>query len=217
LTLPKPLLFCLLGRTASGMTTNTHALLDEFPDKVHPWMTMVTREQRPDDRPDSYRSVSLEVFEAMWAKSELYERDSTQNGEWYGKRLEDLTWALSTPGILVFHINYLGFEQILKDYPQLVRGTWLDVSREISERRYRARAGKMLDAKAEAKLLERLDKGDTEDLWLRSSALPRKALGEMPATALRVIDGEPAENVVRANVRSYFLECTREFGHEVAA
>lgn len=210
----RPLLFAILGKTNSGMTTTTHSLLADFEQdgRVLSWPTYVTRAGRGDDRPGDVIPVSVAEFEDLWERKMLYERDPTQNGDLYGKEQARLDWAMEQAGVLIFHINYVGFEKIAADFPENVRGIWLDISQETSAERYRRRCELNGDPFVQHKLDERLAKGEVEDCWLGSTPLLVDQ-GKLRREHLKALNGEPPKERVYMGALTYFLTLLAEFGH----
>ena len=142
--------FIISAPSGSGKSTLTGRLVNDVPDLMFS-VSYTTRARRGNEREgDDYHYISTEEFEARLARGEFLEHACVY-GNYYGTHRGILEEAQAWGKDLVLDIDVQGARQLKSKIPEAVTIFILPPSREILEKRLRAR-GEDSDAVIERRL-----------------------------------------------------------------
>ncbi|HWB95938.1 MAG TPA: guanylate kinase [Bryobacteraceae bacterium] len=142
--------FIISAPSGSGKSTLLHRLL-ERDERLLFSISYTTRKPRGQERDgENYHFITREAFEASIARGEFLEYAEVF-GNYYGTHLDILERARRAGKDLVLDIDVQGARQLIRKIPEAVTIFILAPSRDILERRLRAR-GEDSDAVIERRL-----------------------------------------------------------------
>src|SRR5947207_7344841 len=136
---PKSLVFIISAPSGSGKSTLVQRVLNDVPNLAFSISYTTRRPRGLEQEGQSYHFISREEFEARVARDEFLEHADVY-GNYYGTHREALDGAQREGKDLVLDIDVQGAGQLKSKIPDAVSIFILAPSREILEKRLRARS-----------------------------------------------------------------------------